>query len=89
MGGAPPSTLTYPQKTGVGPARTVTFDLTNSWLTRVHEGTTNYASSISYHSNGMVNQVVHPKSTTGTYAKDLNDMARPAPIAAGPSKRRR
>ena len=75
-----PATLTYPQKTGVGPARTVTFDLTNGWLTRVHEGTTNYASSISYHSNGMVNQVVHPNNTTDTYAKDANDMQRPASV---------
>jgi hypothetical protein len=42
-----PATLTYPQKAGVGPARTVTFDYTNGWLSRVHEGATNYASSIS------------------------------------------
>ncbi|OYW07135.1 MAG: hypothetical protein B7X11_00465 [Acidobacteria bacterium 37-65-4] len=75
-----PATLTYPQFAGVGPARTVTFGLTNGWLTRVHEGTTNYASSISYHSNGMVNQVVHPNNTTDTYAKDPNDMQRPASV---------
>jgi RHS repeat-associated protein len=73
-----PATVTYPQKSGVGPARTVTFDLTNGWLTRVHEGTTNYASSISYHANGMVNQVVHPNNTTDTFGKDPNDLPRPA-----------
>jgi hypothetical protein len=75
-----PATVTYPQKAGVGPARTVTFDLTNGWLSRVHEGATNYASSISYHANGMVNQVVHPNSTTDTFAKDANDIARPASV---------
>ncbi len=75
-----PATVTYPQKAGVGPARTVTFDYTNGWLSRVHEGTTNYASSISYHANGMVNQVVRPNSTTDTYAKDANDIARPASV---------
>jgi RHS repeat-associated protein len=75
-----PATVTYPQKAGVGPARTVTFDYTNGWLTRVHEGTTNYASSISYHANGMVNQVARPNSTTDTYAKDSNDIARPASV---------
>jgi RHS repeat-associated protein len=75
-----PATVTYPQKAGVGPARTVTFDLTNGWLTRVHEGTTNYASSISYHANGMVNQVTRPNSTTDTFAKDANDIVRPASV---------
>jgi hypothetical protein len=58
----------------------VTYDSTNGWLTRVHEGATNYASSISYHANGMVNQVVRPNSTTDTYGKDPNDMARPASV---------
>jgi hypothetical protein len=75
-----PASVTYPQKAGVGSARTVTFDLTNGWLTRVHEGATNYASSISYHANGMVNQVVRPNSTTDTYGKDANDIARPASV---------
>jgi hypothetical protein len=42
-----PATVTYPQKVGVGPARTVTFDYTIGWLSRVHEGSTDYASSIS------------------------------------------
>ena len=75
-----PASVTYPQKAGVGPARTVTFDLTNGWLSRVHEGATNYASSISYHANGMVNQVTRPNSTTDTLAKDANDIVRPASV---------
>jgi RHS repeat-associated protein len=75
-----PATVTYPQKAGVGPSRTVTFDYTNGWLSRVHEGSTNYASSVSYHANGTVNQVVRPNSTTDTYAKDANDIGRPASV---------
>lgn len=77
------ASLTYPQKAGVGPARMVTFDYTNGWLTRVHEGTTNYASSISYHPNGMINQVAHGNTTTDLFGKDANDVARPWVRAAG------
>ena len=38
-----PATVTYPQLAGVGPARTVTYDVTNGALTRVHEGATDPA----------------------------------------------
>ena len=63
------SSVTYPQLAGVGPARTVTFDRTNGWLTRVHEGATNYASSISYYANGMGNTVIHGNSTYTSTAR--------------------
>jgi RHS repeat-associated protein len=66
---------------GIGPTRTVTFDPPNGWLTRVHEGVVNYASSISYHANGMVNQVAHGNSVTDTYGKDPNDIGRPSRIS--------
>jgi RHS repeat-associated protein len=39
-----------------------------------------YASSITYHPNLLVNQVVHGNSLTDTYANDPNGMRRPASI---------
>jgi hypothetical protein len=51
------ATVTYPQKVGVGSARTVTNTFTNGFLTTVAQGATNYASSISYHTNATVNRV--------------------------------
>ena len=39
-----------------------------------------YLSSISYHSNGMVNTVTHGNGTKVVHGKDANDMARPASI---------
>jgi RHS repeat-associated protein len=73
-----PASVTYPQLSGVGPARTVSYDYTGGWLTRVHEGATNYASSISYYANGMVNTVARPNGTADSYGKDPNDLPRPA-----------
>jgi len=74
------ASVTYPQLSGVGPSRTVTNTYTNGWLTAVKQGLTNYASSISYHSNGMINQISRGNGTSDTYAKDANDMRRPASI---------
>ena len=45
----------------------------NGFLTKVAQGPTDYASSITYHTNGMINVVTHENSitatTTDTYAK--------------------
>ena len=64
----------YPQKTGVGAARAVSNTTTNGFLTKVTQNSTNVASSITYHPNGMINVVTHKNSitatTTDTYAKD-------------------
>jgi RHS repeat-associated protein len=69
--------------------RTVTSSYTNGFLTAVGNPSNAgyYASSITYHPNLMVNQVVHnnnpvdaTKSLTDTYANDPNAMRRPASI---------
>jgi len=78
------ATLTYPQLASVGPSRTITYTYTQGMLTKVSEGSTDLASSISYHPNGMVNQVAHKNSATvtvtDTHGKDPHDMQRPASI---------
>ena len=89
--------ITYPKcqhSTCSNPTqRTADFSYTDGQLTAV-AGTvgtapivpTTYASSITYHVNGMVNQVVHQNSSTvtvtDTTALDLNGMPRPASITA-------
>lgn len=55
-------------------APTVGFTYTRGWLTSVP----GYANSISYHANGMVNQVAHTNGVTYTQALDPNAMRRPA-----------
>ena len=77
-----PATVTYPQLAGVGPARTVTSDVTNGALTRVHEGATNFASSITYHDNEMVNTVTHGNGLQDIYGADPHAMKRPASVSA-------
>jgi hypothetical protein len=51
------ATVTYPQKSGVGSARTITNTYTHGFLTKIAQGATNYASAISYHTNATVNRV--------------------------------
>ncbi|MBI4914332.1 MAG: RHS repeat-associated core domain-containing protein [Acidobacteria bacterium] len=81
-------TLTYPQLSGStpppdpAPGRTITNNYANGALTRVSQGATAYASSISYHPNRMVDTVVHGNNVFDVFGKDPNDMARPASIAA-------
>jgi hypothetical protein len=68
-------TDTYPQLGGdpvppqavPAPARTLTSTFTNGTLTQVSQGATDYASSISYHPNGMVNTVVHGNAVWDVY----------------------
>ena len=81
------ASLTYPQIAGVGPARTVCSSYTNGWLvgvTDVGAGTCPGGASftsLSYHPNGMINQVSHGNGVTDTYAKDPYDMGRPYRIS--------
>ena len=69
------------------PLRTIINTNSNGFLTGVcHGGTpptcsTNYVTGISYHANGMVNQITHANSTKVVHGKDPFDMARPASIA--------
>ena len=58
--------------------RTVSQVYTKGRLTEV----TGFASSITYHPNGMVNQVTHVNGVLDTQAADPNGMARPASLAA-------
>ena len=67
---------------GVAPRR-VTNTYTNGFLTKVAQGATNYASSISYHTNATVNRVTYGNSVWVDHAKDGNDMARPSRISLG------
>jgi len=58
--------------------RTTSYGYANGFLT----GVTGYASSISYHPNGMVNQVAHANGVTDTQAADsTNWLARPLSIS--------
>ncbi len=74
--------------------RTADFSYTDGFLTSVagtfgtgpNQVSTTYASSITYHVNAMVNQVVHQNAptitVTDTTALDPNGMVRPASITA-------
>jgi RHS repeat-associated protein len=74
------ASLGYPNDTvladAVEPPRTISYTYTNGFLTAVPS----YLSAISYHANGMVNQLTHANATKALYGKDPNDMARPASI---------
>lgn len=83
------ASVTYPRCTHAactaGTSRTVTPTYTNGFLTAV----SGYASSITYHSNGQLNQVTHmnnPASSatwvTDTFYKDPQSIARPQKIDA-------
>jgi RHS repeat-associated protein len=62
---------------GASAPRTVGYGVTNDRLTSV----TNFASSITYHANGMAATVVHTNGTTDVYDRDPNWMIRPAAIS--------
>ncbi|HSL84883.1 MAG TPA: RHS repeat-associated core domain-containing protein [Thermoanaerobaculia bacterium] len=83
------ASTTYPKCTHAGctatTTRTVTPTYAHGWLTSV----SGYASSITYHPNGQVNQVTHvndPANTatwvTDTYSKDPYNQLRPNKIDA-------
>ena len=80
-----PTTLTYPRCThaactgAAASSRSVTDSYTNGYLTSI----TGFASSISYHPNGMVNQIAYAvtggsPALTYTQGLDPNGMRRPA-----------
>lgn len=78
---------TYPQcQTGgcadtFPPARTVSATYTHGWLTAVP----GWASSITYHPNGMLSEVRHANGVTYSQGKDPLDRRRPASIGvSGP-----
>jgi len=73
-----PASLGYPHRLGLPVGRTVSFGYSNGTLTSVP----GYASSITYHPNGMLNQVVHTNDVTDVWGPDPNKMPRPASIAA-------
>jgi RHS repeat-associated protein len=73
-----PASLGYPYRLGLPVGRTVTFGYTNGILTSVP----GYASSITYHPNGMLNQVAHSNTVTDIWGPDPNKMPRPASIQA-------
>jgi RHS repeat-associated protein len=78
------ASVTYPQIiTGVAPTRTVTNTYEHGVLTRVAEGTTNYASEITYHNNGAINRVTYGNQVWVEHAKDPDDMSRPRSITMG------
>lgn len=58
--------------------RTVTFGYDNGWLTSVP----GYATSISYHSNGLLHQVAHSNSVVFSQGNDPNGIPRPASMDA-------
>lgn len=81
------SSLTYPScdatvptcsSPAVAPARTVSPTYADGLLTAVP----GYATSISYHPNGSLNQVVHANGVTWTQGLDPDSMGRPASITA-------
>ncbi len=78
-------TLTYPAcivgrcpSTGT---RTVTNGYTSGRLTSVASGGVTYG-TLSYHLNGMVNQIAHANGVVDTQAVDANSMARPGSITS-------
>jgi RHS repeat-associated protein len=77
------ASVTYPQIAGIGPARTVTNVYDNGRLTKVAQGETDYASEISYHSNGAINRVTYGNQVWVEHAKDPDDMSRPRRITMG------
>jgi RHS repeat-associated protein len=58
--------------------RTVSFGYNNGRLTSVP----GYAGTVSYHANGLLNQVVHANGVTFTQGNDPNGIPRPASMTA-------
>ncbi|HWM95039.1 MAG TPA: RHS repeat-associated core domain-containing protein [Thermoanaerobaculia bacterium] len=76
-----PGSIGYPQCAFAGctpVSRTVSPGYTNGFLTSV----AGWASAISYHPNGMVNQVTHTNRVVDTQANDPNMMGRPSSISS-------
>jgi len=73
-----PASLVYPSRTSLPVGRTVSFGYTNGILTSVP----GYASSITYHPNGMPDRITHTNSVTDFWGQDPNKMQRPAAIDA-------
>ena len=75
------SSLGYPDDSVLGtildPPRTITHTYAQGALTAVGS----YLPSISYHPNGMVSQVLRNVDSKDIFAKDDNDMPRPAGIS--------
>lgn len=78
---------TYPQCTAetihcapVATPRTVNYTYTKGLLTRVSSGAVNYASSISYHENGMLREVAHGNNLEDVFDRDPNFMPRVARV---------
>jgi RHS repeat-associated protein len=80
------ASVTYPRCThpdctndpGTAAAPSVAFTYSNGYLTSVP----GYATSLSYHPNGLLNQIAHQNGVTTTQANDPNAMRRPASISA-------
>ena len=67
-----PSSVTYPQIAGIGPARTVSDTYTNGFLTSVPS----YATGITYSVNTTLYQITHANAVVATYGLDANDIQR-------------
>lgn len=74
------ASLGYPDDTVLGtavdPPRTISYSYSQGALTAVPP----YLTSISYHPNGMVNEVLHDMDARDVYGKDADDIPRPASI---------
>ncbi len=71
-----PSSVTYPQIAGIGPARTVSDTYTNGFLTSVPS----YATGITYSVNTMLYQITHANAVVATYGLDGNRIQRIAGV---------
>lgn len=74
------SSLTYPTcnhcPVGTVPARTVTTAFSEGLVTSM----SGWATSVTYHPNGLVNQITHANGVVSTQANDPNQMRRPGSI---------
>ncbi|MHB8799137.1 MAG: RHS repeat-associated core domain-containing protein [Thermoanaerobaculia bacterium] len=74
----PIGTLGYPDDTVLAdPARPVSYGYSLGYLTSVGS----FLTSLSYHANGMVHEALHANGMKDVFAKDANDMPRPAQIS--------
>jgi RHS repeat-associated protein len=71
-----PASVTYPQISGIGPARTVSDSYSNGFLTSVPS----YASSITYSVNAMPYQITHANNVVATYGLDGHNIQRIAGV---------
>jgi RHS repeat-associated protein len=74
----PIGTLGYPDDTALAdPARPVSHGYSLGYLTSVGS----FLTSLSYHANGMVHEALHANGMKDVFARDANDMPRPAQIS--------